>query len=120
DLAPDVCAALEDHDDSFAIAILDQLRGIGRAEHARPAGREAKALRVVGDLGRGVVVVHRLRPRQERNLLDADELLAEVGDPGLIPDTVPAEIYGAVREARRRRGGIVRFLRLTALRGSRQ
>src|SRR5690606_39945994 len=55
------------------------------------------------DVVRLVVLEHRAGPRQERHVLAADELAAEVRDPPQIPDAVAAEIDGAVRKPRSRR-----------------
>src|SRR5690606_21259184 len=65
------------------------------------------------DVVRLVVLEHRAGPRQERHVLAADELAAEVRDPPQIPDAVAAEFDGAVRlpRSRRRLGRLPGFAR---------
>ncbi len=83
DFAPHMRATFEDHHD--AVLLLQELRGIRRAESARSARWQAEAFRVVGVLRLLHVVVHRLGPRQERHVFDAirrvDQLPLVVGDP---------------------------------------
>src|SRR5688500_16008463 len=67
DLAPDMRAALEDHDDAPLCRQLNDLHRVWRGHESWAARRQAIALRVVFRGVAGVVVVHGRRPRHPGN-----------------------------------------------------
>src|SRR5690606_330307 len=91
-----------DHDD--AVAVLDDLGGVGRAEGARTTRDQAEALRVVLDVVRLVVLPHGAGPGQHRwqiAFLVVGHLPGKVSDPAQVPDTVTAQVDGAIGQAGR-------------------
>ena len=81
DLAPDVCAALEDHQDAVVFGLLDDLHGVRSRKQAGSAGRQAISFRIVFRIVQRVVIVNSRRPGLKRDpwLGGASAALASAG-----------------------------------------